>query len=55
MNDLRRIQNLKTTILALTMATLGLALLFFAKWADSASGWAWVSNLPAFELGANGA
>ena len=51
MTPLSRIYRLKASILALILSAVGLGLLFFAKWAESAPGWAWVTNLPAFELG----
>ena len=51
MNDLERIRNLKVTLFAAGFAIFGLALMFFAKWAESQPGWSWVANIPAFELG----
>lgn len=48
---LNRLYKLKVILLALVTAVLGLALLFFAKWAQTAPGWQWTTSLPIFELG----
>lgn len=48
---LNRLYKLKVILLALVTAFLGLALLFFAKWAQDAPGWEWTTRLPIFELG----
>jgi hypothetical protein len=50
-DPLQRIYKLKVTLVALIVAVFGLALLFFAKWAETRSSLAWVRNVPIFELG----
>ena len=47
----QRIYRLKTVLLAMLMAVLGLALLFLAKYAEGADRLAWLRSLPVFELG----
>lgn len=50
-NSLYRVYKLKIALLSIVTATLGLALLFLAKAAESSDQLAWLRDLPTFELG----
>jgi hypothetical protein len=50
-DPLSRIYRLKVTLISLIAAVVGLALLFLAKFVDSDPSFAWLRNLPVFELG----